>query len=85
MGSDGAIMNNQDREWLIRIDERTLNIWRVLDEQDDSITKKIDKIIDHQEAQNGAITKNTVWRKALCWIMPTLWAVIISWLLILTF
>lgn len=43
---------------LERLDERTTNMWHVLDEKDDSINKKIDKILAHQEKQNGKIMKN---------------------------
>ena len=41
-----------------RLDERTSNMWHIMDEADDSINKKIDKIIEHQEKQNGKINKN---------------------------
>ena len=54
-------MKTADRDALLaRLDERSLNMWRVLDEQDDSINKKIDRIIIHQEKQNGRITKNKI-------------------------
>ncbi len=51
-------MNEQEREGLlIRIDERTKNIYHELSEKDGSIEKKIDEIIDHQKKQNGSIEK----------------------------
>ena len=46
---------------IIRIDERTNNIWRVLDKQD----KKVDQIVEGQSRQNGSIMRNTVWRKVV--------------------
>ena len=54
-------MKPQQRdELLARLDERTQNMWRILDDQEDSINKKIDRIIVHQEKQNGRITKNRI-------------------------
>ena len=47
-------------ELLIRLDERSKNTWRVLKEQEDSIDDKLDKIITHQEKQNGKIMKNRI-------------------------
>jgi len=74
-------VNHTDREWLSKIDERTLNIWRV-----------VEKIEKHAEEQNGyirqnlgATNKNTAWRKAFCWIAPPLVTLLIGWLLLLTF
>ena len=73
-------MNNQDREWLARIDERTLNIWRV-----------VEKMEQHQEAQNGYIqtnfvltSRNTLWRKVICGVGGGSLLIIIGWLLSLT-
>ena len=73
-------MNNTDREWLARIDEKVLNIWRV-----------VEKMEKHQEAQNGYIrenfittNKNTLWRKVIVRVGGTSLVVIISWLLHLT-
>lgn len=74
-------MNQSDREWLSRIDERTLNIWRV-----------VEKMEAHAEEQNGyirdnlkATSSNTTWRRALLWIIPISFTLIIGWLLLLTF
>ena len=74
-------MNSNDRVWLSRIDERTQNIWRV-----------VEKMERHAEEQNGyirqnleATSSNTNWRKALCWIIPTAFTLTIGWLLLLTF
>ena len=50
---------------LARIDERTLNMWRVLDESDQSINKKVDQILLHQIKQNGSILRNTIWRRII--------------------
>ena len=60
-GSPGKAddMKVADRDALLaRLDERTLNMWRVLDEADDSINKNIALIRKHQEKQNGKIAKN---------------------------
>ena len=78
-------MNDVDREWLARIDERTQNIWRTLADDKEGITKKLDLLIEGQKMQNGAIMRNTVWRKALCWIMPSVITLLVGWLLLLTF
>lgn len=77
-------MNNTDRIWLARIDERTQNIWRVLDEQEDSINKKLDRIIEHNAWQNGILIKNTIWRKVIIGVGGSSLVVIIGWLLKLT-
>ena len=54
-------MNTQQRtELLIRLDEKTANIWRVIKEQENSMDDKLDKIILHQEKQNGKIMKNRI-------------------------
>jgi len=73
-------MNNNDREWLARIDERTLNIWRVTEAQD----KKIDLIIEHNERQNGSIMRNTLYRKFIVGVGGTGFIFVIGWLLKLT-
>ena len=78
-------MNNQDREWLARIDERTQNIWRILDDQEEGITKKIDQIIEGQKIQNGSILKNTIWRKVIVGIGGSSVLLIVGWLMKLTF
>lgn len=77
-------MNNQDREWLARIDERTLNIWRVLEEQEDSVSSKIDLILQQQVMQNGSILRNTIYRKIICGVGGVSIIIIIGWLLSLT-
>ena len=41
---------------LIRLDERSHNTWRKIEDQDG----KLDKIIAHQEKQNGKIIKNRI-------------------------
>jgi hypothetical protein len=50
---------------LARLDERTLNLWHIISESDDSLCKKIDQIRQHQISQNGAILKNTIYRKIM--------------------
>jgi len=70
-------MNNNDREWLARIDERTQNIWRVVESQD----KKIDLIIEHNERQNGWIIRNTIWRRVIVGVGGTGFICIIGWLI----
>lgn len=53
------VMKPAERDALLaRLDERTRNMWHTLDEKDDSITKKLDRVISHQEKQNGRISKN---------------------------
>ena len=59
-------------ELLIRLDERSNNMWRVLTEADDSISKKLDAVIAHNTRQNGWIIKNTVYRRILVTITGTL-------------
>ena len=44
---------------LIRLDERSKNTWRTLEEQHG----KIGLIRDGQKVQNGSILRNTIWRK----------------------
>jgi len=53
-------MEQEEKDLLIRLDERVSNIWHVVHENDDSIAKQVDKIIKHQEKQNGRIFKNTL-------------------------
>ena len=74
-----------DPELLARIDERTQNIWRVLDEQEFSINEKIDLIIAGQKIQNGSILKNTIWRKVVVGAGGSSLVLIAGWLLKLTF
>ena len=57
---------------LIRLDERSNNMYRVLTEADDSISKKIDILIAHNTRQNGWIIKNTVYRRILVTVTGTL-------------
>lgn len=73
-------MNNEDRVWLARIDERTRNIWRL-----------VEKMERHQEEQNGYIRenfvtvgKNTLWRKVIIGVGGSSIILIIGWLLKLT-
>lgn len=73
-------MNNKDREWLVRIDERTTNIWRV-----------VEKMERGQVEQNGyirenfiAVGKNTLWRKVIIGVGGSSLVLIIGWLLKLT-
>ena len=73
-------MNDNDREWLAKIDERTVNIWRT-----------VEKIEKHQSEQNGYIketfastNKNTVWRKVITGVGGTGFILVIGWLLNLT-
>ncbi|KKL92585.1 hypothetical protein LCGC14_1883260 [marine sediment metagenome] len=54
-------MNDADRISMARIDERTLNIWRVTEAQD----KKLDHLIEHQAKQNGWIMRNTIYRRIM--------------------
>ncbi len=64
-------MNSQDRVMLERIDERTQNMWRVLDDQEESINKKIDLIIEGQKTQNGSIMRNTIYRRIITGVGST--------------
>ena len=61
-------------EILVRVSERTLNIWHV-----------VEKLERHQEEQNGyireniiATTKNSSWRVTSRWIMGILFTVIFA-------
>jgi len=66
-------MRQEDRDRLIRVDERTNNIWRV-----------VEALNKHQSEQNGFIkealiasARNTAWRKAMVTIFSlTIGAVI---------
>jgi len=62
-------MNNKDRELLARLDEKFNNLWYITYESDDSIAKKIDRLIEGQGRQNGKIQANTIWRKAFFWFL----------------
>ena len=42
---------------LIRLDERSHNTWNALKEKDDSIDKKLDRVIEHMGKQNVRISK----------------------------
>ena len=42
---------------LIRLDEQSHNTWNALKEKDDSIDKKLDRVIEHMGKQNGRIGK----------------------------
>ncbi len=42
---------------LIRLDERSHNTWNALKEKDDSIDKKLDRVIGHMGKQNVRISK----------------------------
>ncbi|KKN62190.1 hypothetical protein LCGC14_0514690 [marine sediment metagenome] len=66
---------------LIRLDERSNNMYRVLTESDDSISKKIDILIEHNARQNGWIIKNTVYRRILVTVTGTLVTALILHLL----
>lgn len=49
-------MTDQERnELLIRLDERTRNIYHELYEKDDSLKNKIEEVLKHQKEQNGEI------------------------------
>lgn len=55
-------MKTDERDDLmVRLDERTINIWRVTEAQD----KKLDTILDHQAEQNGWIQRNTIYRRVI--------------------
>jgi len=65
---------------LIRLDERTNNIWRI-----------VEALETHNREQNGYIkqaietcNKNTVWRKAMTGIISVLFACFLTWLILLT-
>lgn len=78
-------MKAQERdELLIRLDERSRNTWHVLEEQEDSINKKVDDILAGQKIQNGAILKNTIWRKVIIGIGTPVILGVVGWLLKLT-
>ena len=53
---------------LIRLDERSKNTWRTLEEQHG----KIGLILEGQKVQNGSIIRNTIYRKITMGIYGTL-------------
>lgn len=70
-------MKQEDRDMLIRINERTHNIWRAVEQME-----------QHQREQNDSIRKlfnrtstNTVWRRVIVSIGGTALLVIIAWIL----
>ena len=74
-------MNNN--ELLTRIDERTLNIWKILEQ----VEKNQVKLEKHQAEANGYIrenmklsTKNATWVIAFRWIIGALVLGAITWL-----
>jgi len=69
-------MEQELKNLMTRIDERTQNIWR-----------SVEKLEKHQAEQNGfilqnmkSIAKNTTWVYVLKWILGASIAGIISWL-----
>jgi hypothetical protein len=69
-----------DRELLARIDERTNNIWRV-----------VEKVEQHQVEQNGLMRKtcekterNTIWRRVIVGVGGSVFLIIIGWLFYLS-
>ena len=74
-------MNDSDREWLSRVDEKLNNIWSNTEKQD----KKIDLILAHNVEQNGWIMRNTIYRKLMVGIGGTGFVLVMGWLLKLTF
>ena len=75
----------ETEELLIRLDEKVANIWRVLDEQEFSVSKQIDKLVEGQKTQNGNILKNTIWRKVIVGVGGSSVLLIAGWLAKLTF
>ena len=65
---------------LIRLDERSKNTWRTLEEQHE----KIDKILDGQKVQNGSILRNTIWRKVIVGVGGASLLGLASWMITLT-
>jgi len=70
-------LKQEDRDMLIRINERTHNIWRAVEQME-----------QHQREQNDSIRKlfnrtstNTVWRRVIVSIGGTALLVIIAWIL----
>jgi len=70
-------VKQEDRDMLIRINERTHNIWRAVEQME-----------QHQREQNDSIRKlfnrtstNTVWRRVIVSIGGTALLVIIAWIL----
>ena len=66
---------------LIRLDERSHNTWRTIEEQD----KKIDRIIVGQKTQNGSIMRNTIWRRVITGVGGACILGVFGWLIQLTF
>ena len=66
---------------LIRLDERSKNTWRTLEEQHE----KIGKILDGQKVQNGSILRNTIWRKVIIGVGGTSLLGLAGWMIRLTF
>jgi hypothetical protein len=73
-------MERKKEDLLIRIDERTHNIWR-----------SVEEIKAHQIEQNGLIRKtcqnvdrNTIWRKVIIGVGTTIFIIIIGWLFYLS-
>ena len=66
---------------LIRLDERSKNTWRTLEEQHE----KIDKILDGQKVQNGSLLRNTIWRKVIVGVGGTSLLGLAGWMIRLTF
>ena len=66
---------------LIRLDERSKNTWRTLEEQHG----KIGKILDGQKVQNGSILRNTIWRKVIVGVGGTSLLGLAGWMIRLTF
>jgi len=70
-------VKQEDRDMLIRINERTHNIWRAVEQME-----------QHQREQNDSIRKlfnrtgtNTIWRRVIVSIGGTALLVIIAWIL----
>ena len=75
-------MNTERRdELLIKLSERTNNIWRTVESQD----KKIDLIIEGQKTQNGSILRNTIWRRVIIGVGGTSLLGLAGWMIRLTF
>jgi len=69
-------VKQEDRDMLIRINERTHNIWRAVEQME-----------QHQREQNDSIRKlfnrtgtNTVWRRVIVGVGGTALLVIIAWI-----
>ena len=66
---------------LIRLDERSKNTWRTLEEQHE----KIGLILEGQKVQNGSILRNTIWRKVIIGVGGTSLLGLAGWMIRLTF